>query len=211
MLAAGIGSAASASEPPRAGSVPPELESLLEGFASMPGLAARFREERHLALLRDPLVSHGVFYFAPPRRLVRHVEQPLASTVLVQGDEIAFSSDRGKRTIDLAASPALGSLVEGVRLVLAGDVDRLGEIFRIEFESPGASDTGRWTIRLEPRRSPLRDVITSIAFAGRGSTPTELRVLEGKGDETVTHFTDVETDRRFSDDEIAQLFRVPPP
>jgi len=205
---------ASASEPPpRPTWTGSGLEALLEDFSTMTGLSARFREERRLALLEEPLVSQGVVYFAPPDRLVRHVGEPLASTFLVQGSEISFGSTDEVRNLDLAASPVLRSLVDGIRLVLAGDVGALRESFRIDFES-GAAAAGagerRWRILLEPLQASARDAIASISFSGRGRTPTELRVVERGGDETVTTFSEVRADLRFSEEELATLFRVPP-
>ncbi len=207
--------AGSASPPERPAETGPGLESLLEHFSTMTGFSARFREEKHLALLREPLVSRGVVYFAPPRRLVRHVREPLASTFLVQGSEIVFGSADEMRSLDLTASPALRSLVDGIRLVLAGDLDALRESFRIEFEgdsgAPAAEATARpWRILLEPLHAPAREWIASISFSGRGRTPSELRVVERGGDQTVTVFTEVRADRRFTEDELATLFRVPP-
>jgi hypothetical protein len=192
----------------------PELEPLLEQFAAMTGFSARFREEKHLAMLQEPLVSRGVVYFVPPGRLVRHVEEPLASTFLVHGGEIAYGNADESHSLDLAASPVLRSLVDGIRLVLAGDVDALRESFRVEFETDSeasTSDAGTrsWRIRLEPLRAPERDGIAWISFSGRGRIPSELRVVERGGDHTVTLFSEVRTDRRFSEDELAKLFRVP--
>lgn len=207
--------AGSAEPPAQPAETGPGLESLLMHFSTMTGFSARFREEKHLAMLQQPLVSRGVVYFAPPRRLVRHVEEPLASTFLVQGSEIAFGSADESRSLDLAASPVLRSLVDGIRLVLAGDVDALRESFRIEFESDSGARASKatarpWRILLEPLHAPARDWIASITFSGRGRTPTELRVVERGGDQTVTVFTEVRADRRFTEDELARLFRVPP-
>jgi hypothetical protein len=225
LLALGLpGRAGAAAEPPartapetpaRTAESAPELESLLAQFAAMSGFSARFREEKHLAMLQEPLVSRGVVHFATPRRLVRHVEEPLASTFLVQGSEIAFSSADDSGRLDLEASPVLRSLVDGIRLVLAGDVAALRESFRIRLEgdpeaSPSDAPGRPWRIRLEPLHAPERDWIASISFAGRGRTPSELRVVERSGDRTVTLFSEVRTDRRFSEDELAKLFRVPP-
>src|SRR5262245_65010031 len=80
-----------------------ELESLLQHFSTMTGFSARFREERRLALLQEPLVSSGTVYFAPPGRLVRRGEEPLASTLPVQGSEITFGR------ADEVHSPEIGT------------------------------------------------------------------------------------------------------
>jgi hypothetical protein len=156
-------------------------------------------------------VSSGAVYFARPR-LVRHTEEPVASTFLVDTSHIAFSSAGERRTLDLAASPTLRALVDGIRLVLAGDVDALRESFRVDFEAPiEGGAPGSWRIHLEPLHAPVRDLIASIEIAGRDQTPRELRVVERGGDETRTRFSEVRTDRRFGDEELATIFQVPVP
>ena len=63
---------------------------LLERFRKVPGLYARFREEKRIALLVDPLVSEGTLHFVPPERLAKHVLQPAKSSVLIDGGVLRF-------------------------------------------------------------------------------------------------------------------------
>jgi hypothetical protein len=195
-----LGAAAS----PAAGEVR-ELDALLERFAQMPGLSASFREERHVALLREPLVSRGALYFAPPDRLLRRVDAPVESTVLLRGSELIVGSARGARTIDLDASPAVRAFVDGFRLLLMGDVEGLRKTYRIDFR---ATEEG-WSIRLEPLHESLQQIIASIAMKGSGETLEELRVLDAGGDEMVTRFDGVDTNRRFNEHELMELFERP--
>jgi len=185
-----------------------DLESLVRGFAAMPGLSARFREERQISLLRVPLVSDGVLYFAPPDRIARHVEHPAASTLLVRNDELEMGTAREHHALDLTTQPALRSFVDAFRLVLAGDLARLREIYAIEFR---AIDAQRgWRIQLRPRAEALAAMIRSIDVVGRDTILVELRIALADGDSTVTRFTDVDRNRRFSDTELDTLFRIPP-
>jgi hypothetical protein len=196
---------------PREDGHPAELEALLAGFAAMPGLSARFREERHLSLLQEPLLSNGALFFAPPDRLLRRVDDPVESTLLVEGNRLTFSGAEGPRTIDLDSHPAVRAFVDSFRLLLAGNLDALGGVYRIEFEEAERSAAREWRIRLRPRRPPLEEIIASIEIVGRGQTLDELRLLEVRGDETITRFWGVDTNRRFGEGELAELFRLPEP
>lgn len=189
----------------------PRLASLLREFAAMPGLSARFRETRRLEILREPLSSSGVLHFAPPDRLVRRVEEPVASTLLVAGDVVAIRGAGGDWNVDLDVHPAVRSFVDGFRLLLRGDLDALEAAYTIEFEASAAAATADWTIRLVPRAEALRRAVASIALAGRGRMVRELRVREANGDETLDEFFEVDADRRFSDAELEGLFRLPKP
>ena len=44
----------------------PELEALVRRFAAMPGLSARFEEEKRLSMLRAPLKSEGTLSLRAP-------------------------------------------------------------------------------------------------------------------------------------------------
>jgi hypothetical protein len=185
-----------------------DLETLMRGFTAMPGLSARFREEKQISLLQIPLVSEGVLYYAPPDRIARHVERPAPSTLLVRSNELTMGTAGEHHTLDLEAQPVLRSFVDAFRLVLAGDLVRLREHYAIEFRT---NDSQRdWQIQLLPRDAQLAGVIRSVQVAGRDSVLLELRVVESDGDSTVTRFTDVDSSRRFSESELDALFRIPP-
>jgi outer membrane lipoprotein-sorting protein len=204
----GLAAATSAAEPPAP--PPRSLESLLAEFRALPGVSARFREERRIALLREPLVSSGTVYFAPPDRLVRHVEQPIASTALIEGGELRFGAAGTERSLDLETHSAVRGFVDGFRLLLAGDLAALRQLYEVHLEAPpGAEDA--WEVALRPSHEPLRTAIESIRMSGRDRRLLALRIRERNGDETRMDFSDVRTDRRFSDAELAELFRLPDP
>lgn len=206
LFAAGAGAlAAKAGATPESGR---DLASLLRQFSAMPGLSARFRETKHLELLREPLSSSGVLHFAPPDRLVRRVEEPVASTLLVVGDAVTIRGAGGEWSVGLDVHPAVRSFVDGFRLILRGDLAALHEIYAVDFEASGEGPSGEWRMRLVPRSETLRQVVTSIALGGRGPVVRELRLVEANGDETLDRFFDVDTDRRFSEAELESLFGV---
>ena len=191
-----------------AGRDPLSLEALIDSFAAMPGLTARFREERQLSLLQVPLVSEGSLAFAPPDRLVRHVEKPAPSTLLLRGGELVMGTAADQHAIDLAAQPAVRSFVDAFRLVLAGDLPRLRALYEITFRQTNA--LGGWQIQLAPRDERVAGVIRAIEVAGADLALREVRVVEVDGDTTTTRFTDVDRNRRFSAAELDALFRIAP-
>jgi len=189
-------------------SAPPTLESLLADFREVPGVSARFREERRIALLRKPLVSSGRVYFAPPDRLARHVEEPRRSTALIEGGALRFGADGTSRSLDLETNPAVRGFVDGFRLLLAGDLEGLRRLYDVRL-APPAEAREAWAIVLRPSDAPLRAAIESIELRGRALTLLELSVRETNGDETRMEFSEVRSDRRFTDAELAELFRLP--
>ena len=185
------------------------LDALLHDFALMPGLSTRFREERRLALLKEPLVSHGTLHFAPPNLLVRHVEEPVESTVLLREDTLLISTPAGNQTFRVDANTLVRAFVDTFLLLLSGDAPALRENYQIHFEPVEGGATGEWRIRLEPRRAPLSEVVAFFDLRGIDRRVMEMRLRELSGDETLTQFFDVNTDRRFSESEFQRLFSAP--
>lgn len=175
----------------------------------MPGMSARFREERHLTLLRAPIQSEGTLYFAPPDRLARHVERPIPSILLVRGTQITVGEMDDLHSLDLAKMPTLLGFVDGLRLLLRGDLGALREIFVLDFEAAEPERT--WRLRLAPRSDSLRTAILSVEVEGREGVLQRMRIVENGGDETRMYFSNVDTARRFDDAEIDRLFRAPRP
>ncbi|HEX5068421.1 MAG TPA: outer membrane lipoprotein carrier protein LolA [Myxococcota bacterium] len=190
--------------------VPPDLQSLARRFAEMPGLSARFEEEKHLSLLRAPLKSEGTLYYARPDLIARKTERPAASSWVLQGETLAIRGPDGERSLDLASAPGLQPFIEALRALLRGDLSALERGFEIAFDSPDAA-SGRWRIRLTPREAPLRDAVAAIEVEGAGEILSTFRVREVGGDETVDRFTQVDPLRSFSEAERTRIFDVATP
>jgi hypothetical protein len=184
------------------------LESLIEGLRAMPGFSARFEEEKHIALLREPLRSHGSVSFVPPDRLLRRVDEPEPSLLRLEGDELVFADAQGSERFDLGAVPIARVFARTFTDVLAGDLERLRAAYAIDFRPEGPG-TEPWRLELRPRDADLARAVSGIRLRGRGLALVDLEVREASGDATLTRFTDVDPDRRFSPAEIDALLRRP--
>lgn len=199
----------SAAEPPTTRPGGSQLESLLAEFARMPGLAARFREEKHMELLHEPLVSRGMIYFARPGRLARYTEEPARSTLLVEGRKLSYAASGVQRTLDIDAHPMLAAFVRGLRLILEGDLRGLRDVFVMRLDDVGHD--GAWELVLEPRHDALKRSVKMLRVSGRGRSISELRILERAGDATHIVFSAVDSNRRFTTREITEFFGLPAP
>ena len=184
---------------------PPRLDDLLGQFKRAPGLFARFREEKHLAVLDGPLVTEGTIHFAPPARLARHAEKPLASTLIVDGDQLQFGDADGRQSLDLATNPVARLFVDSFVKLLAGDRAGLERIFEVGL----AARAGGWVLTLTPRVSPMDKVIKELSLRGEGLALREMDVRDTSGDWTHTTFTDVDVSRRYTPAELDRIFRLP--
>lgn len=183
------------------------IEALLERFARMPGLQARFREEKHIGLLAAPIVNEGTLHFAPPDRLVRRVRRPHRSTLLVRGDRLRVRDGGRTRSVDLSESPMVRAFVDSFRALLAGDRRALESHFELALEGKGSGE-GAWHLTMRPRDPGLRRAIRRISVDGRGVVLERLVVEERNGDRSVTTFSEVDPSRRYGRDELRRVFRI---
>ena len=199
LMAATVGAGA---ESPAIPSGPLTLEALMQRMSSTTGVRAEFREEKTLALLETPLVSEGTLYFVPPSRLARITTRPGASALVIDGGRMSYTDEAGESDVDLSGNRVARSIVENFIVLFGGDLAALRERYRVEFGAEGT----RWHMQLTPKTAPLTQFIASVEMRGVGPELEEMVIREADGDRTVTRFRQVETDTRFTPEELARLF-----
>jgi hypothetical protein len=185
---------------------PATLDALFEGLRGMPGLEARFEEEKHVALLSSPLVSRGRIYFAPPSTLLRRVESPARADVLLTPAGVRLRQGGHEEVIDLRARPDVRPLVESMLWIFRGDRAALEGAFHVEYRRLEGADAGRWRLSLRPRGAPLDRLIAELSLEGRGFAVERIEVRETSGDRTVTRILEADPRRTFSSEERRRLF-----
>ncbi len=190
---------------PASGEPPATLEALMQGMAGAPGVVARFREQKQLALLSEPLESRGTLYFVPPNRLSRETSEPSQTRLVIDGDRFFFRDAAGSEAMDLSASPIARAYVSNFIVLFNGDLAAL----RQRYEPRFTADAKGWTLELVPRAKRLREFIERVTLVGHARTLDRMELVEVGGDRTTTWFEAVRTDRAFSDEELAQIFRKP--
>jgi outer membrane lipoprotein-sorting protein len=180
----------------------PGLQALMRGMAETAGVSADFREVKELALLAEPLVSRGTLYFIPPDRLARHTRSPSPSSLIVDGDRLTVADPAGGDRVELSQNPVARLFVDNLIVLFSGDLAALRRRYVPHFES----GEDHWSLALEPRRSPVKDLIARITLRGDGTSLREMEVLETDGDRTRTFLSAVQVDRHFSPEEIRRFF-----
>jgi len=190
----------------------PTMATILTRFASMSGLSAKFREEKRMALLAAPLVNEGMIYFAPKARLARHITAPAPATVLIDEGTLRFADAGGSESLSLDQNPVVRLFVDSFVRIFAGDQAALERMYTMELVilPAGADGVPRWTLRLRPRVAPMTQVIDRVEITGRDVVLETMTVVEIGGDETITTFSEVDTARRFTPEELKTLFSLPP-
>lgn len=188
-----------------------DLGALLASFRAMPGLEARFTEEKKLALLARPLKSEGTIYFLPGVALLRATESPKKSEILIAGDYLTIresgrdleGGQAGKiERLDLRAMHAVRPLVEGLLMLFTGDRAALERAFSADLKSEGAE----WELQLAPKDSQLAHLLERMTIRGSGYLVRTIVIKERSGDESTMRILEANPRRRFSAEERASLF-----
>jgi outer membrane lipoprotein-sorting protein len=205
-LLAGPASVVVAGESPAFSAVKPgELQKLLLRFSSIPGLSAKFREEKHITLLVKPLINEGRIYFAAPKLFARHTDKPEKSVLVIREEDLHFIDPSGSRTLNFKNRPILRLVVDTFSQVLSGDLAALERNYSIGFE--GSADD-RWKMALTPKISILSRILKEARLEGQETVVESLRVTEANGDISITKFTEVDLSRRYSECERERFFLI---
>jgi len=183
-----------------------QLEELMHHFSTTRGVQATFEEHKEMALLEAPIVSRGVLYFIPPNRMVRRTQEPMASTLIVDGDRLVFHDALGEDDVDLSSRPEARQIVEHMLVLFNGDLAALEKKYAVSFES----ERDQWKLLLKPRMFPAKALIESVLLVGNGQALLEMLLVETDGDKTRTFYSDVQIDRAFDEAELAELFPQAP-
>ena len=120
-----------------------------------------FQQEKHLKVLRKPLISTGSFTYHQTKGVIWKTLTPVASLLLVNDAHLLTTQG------ELAVPAAFGKVFKAM---LGGDLNQLSDGFSIS----GSDQKTSWQIELKPKDEQLKKIISSIVLSG----DNELRLLE---------------------------------
>jgi outer membrane lipoprotein-sorting protein len=149
---------------------------------------ARFRQTKHVALMRDPLVSEGRFSFERPARVRWEMVTPEPLVVEIDGSELRAGPPGEVGKVD--AGPAV-ALFRDLAGLFTGATDYAGDRFEL---APGGTP---WSFVLTPRDPSVTRVIRSIEIEldPASGGPRRVAILESGGDRTEIELLDVVVER----------------
>jgi outer membrane lipoprotein-sorting protein len=171
--------------------------SLKESFRNIQSVKAEFLQERHLQILKDPLLSEGRFFYLASGSLRWEYLSPLRSVMLQKGDSIRlYHFSEGVWKQDMAQA------VEARRMVLA----EMSQWFQGRFEeskifshvySPGPP--GR--VLLTPKEGINRFILgIEIVLSDRPGVIDRVEIAEPGGSATRIAFRKVEINSNLPSD-----------
>jgi len=166
---------------------PLELKKLSDNFERFQSIRTRFIQTKQISVLKQPLVTKGLFVSAPEYGVYWKIESPFNTEILItsggyyqrkDGDWISEAPASAKSQIQ--------AYLKAFLLVFSGKFEELRKYFTLSF----LKRENAWNVGLSPK-GQLENVILNMQLIG--SFPAQLRFIlikEVNGDFTKIEFHD---------------------
>ena len=187
----------------------PALEALAQQLNLHADTRGQFLQQRHLAVLKKPLLSQGRFIFSPNQGLIWQQLTPFNSLMVLKDQQLIQQNSQGKvQQLSAATSgnPIAQQLPRLLQAIMAGDINALSTDFALFM--PTEKTGSAWQLGLQAKDPQVHAAMGNITLSG----DTHIRSLimssqqANISDYTHIQFTDTEQGA-LSDSELA-LFNL---
>jgi len=164
------------------------LRALMVELAKTRSGSVRYREERHLKTMTEPVVVTGTMAYQAPDRLVKIALTPQKETMVIEGDSLTIEREGGVgvQSLRLSEIPQLNSLITALRATLLGDLEALQRHFEVRVQGTRAA----WSMVLTPRSGGARQAGLRITVEGAAGRPGRFEIRQPDGDRIVVQVLD---------------------
>ncbi len=160
---------------------------IAEGASTVQTLSSDFSQERHLSMLKEPLISSGKFAYKKPDRLYWEILKPSPLGFVVQGDKAKrWSGDSDViETLEIDREPMIRAIVGQVSAWARADFTWLEKRYRIT-----VMEGAPYSLKLIPlsfQEKKFLDYLT-IAFSEDWTYVRSVELHEKDGDFTRIRF-----------------------
>jgi outer membrane lipoprotein-sorting protein len=171
---------------------------------TQPSLQANFREERHLAMLKDPVVNEGKVWFTLPDKIRREIGGRTPSTTVTDGKKVSiyYPNYQQLEVYDLEKRPIIK---DTMRALTAGlNFREVASYYGIE----GSKNGSDYQLTLTPKTAAVRKLLKSVDLTiDANLTPVRVVIQDNKGQVFTETYTNV---RRETLPESTFEFTPPP-
>jgi len=164
------------------------LNALMAELAKTHSGSVRYREERHLKAMTEPVVITGTMAYEAPDRLVKIALTPHKETMVIEGDNLTIerAGGVGPQSLKLSEIPELNTLITAIRGTLLGDRKALERAFEVRLSGARTA----WSMELKPRAGSKRWANLQITVSGAGGRPARFEIRQPDGDRIVVQVLD---------------------
>jgi outer membrane lipoprotein-sorting protein len=164
------------------------LETVYQNRTS---LQANFREERHVAILKEPVINVGKIWFTPPDKIRREITGNSPSTTVIDGKKmtIYYPNLKTAEQYDLDKRPIIRQSLEALTAGL--NFQRIADYYNIE----GTKEDNSYTITLTPKTAAIRRLVKSLTLTMQTDlTPEKVDFQSPRGERVFITYSDVKRD-----------------
>ncbi|MBW0001413.1 MAG: outer membrane lipoprotein carrier protein LolA [Verrucomicrobia bacterium] len=198
------GSAAAVAAPMSSGEIQDLLNRLETMHESNSSLQADFREERHMSMLKEPVVSQGKIWFTIPDKIRRDIGGNTPSTTVINGRKmvIFYPKFKEEEVYDLEKRPMLKDSLQALTAGL--NFRQVSTYYNVE----GSKEGNDYQIVLTPKSGAIRKVVKSVTLTlDRNLNPQHVVFVSSRGERVEVSYSDV---RREPVPESMYQFNAPP-
>jgi len=164
------------------------VRALMAELAKTRSGSVRYREERHLKTMTEPVVVTGTMAYEAPDKLVKIALTPRKETMVIEGDNLTIEREGGigPQSLKLSEIPQLNNLITAIRGTLLGDLTALERTYEVRLRGSKAA----WSMDLKPRPGGARGADLRITVEGTGGRPERFEVRQADGDRIVVQVLD---------------------
>jgi outer membrane lipoprotein-sorting protein len=171
---------------------PTEIDQLVQRLQAttnqQPSLQANFREERHLAMLKEPIVNEGKVWFTLPDKIRREIAGKTPSTTVIDGKKMSiyYPNYQQVEVYDLEKRPIIKDSLHALTAGL--DFREIKGYFDLQ----GSKEGNQYRITLTPKTVSVRKLVQSVDLTiGEDLIPQQVIVHNVKGEIFTSTYTNV--------------------
>src|SRR5271165_7353011 len=169
-----------------------DIDQLIQKLQALhndhPSLQANFREERHLTMLKDPVVNEGKVWFTLPDKIRREIGGKTPSTTVIDGKRMSiyYPNYQQLEIYDLEKRPVIK---DSLRALTAGLNFR--EVTNY-YDLAGSKNGNQYQITLTPKTAAVRKLVKTVELTlDENLAPQRVVVQDNKGQVFTVTYTDV--------------------
>src|SRR5271169_1271260 len=172
-----------------------DIDQLIQKLQALhndhPSLQANFREERHLTMLKDPVVNEGKVWFTLPDKIRREIGGKTPSTTVIDGKKMSiyYPNYQQLEVYDLEKRPIIK---DTMRALTAGLNFR--EVANY-YDIAGTKDGSEYQLTLTPKTAAVRKLVKTVDLTIDENLTPERVVIHDSKDQVFTEtYTNVRRD-----------------
>ncbi len=148
------------------------LTTVIANAAVTPPASVAFTEQRHSAMLKEPLLLSGQLEYLSPGQMIKSIETPFRETMRVNQQSVEVSREGRTQRISLKSNRMMLALLGGIEALLAGDNSRLDADFISTLDGSECD----WNLLLQPRAKRVAKHLQSIEVKGGKTSIQSIRI-----------------------------------